>query len=661
MSPRTLLPFAWSVIVIGALLVSPAPSLAASAAPPVPHDQRGTAAMERMGTHDVGNIRTRFWNFGMVGDFPADPLNVDLSLFHSVEAPKASGMNHSGGMTPFLLGRIAPPGGSPFYIMETGYRERQGISPYQSRIMRLEPRPGYFQEDPALNPSRSPAISDRPETWPPFWPDRMDDPVDPGWPGQWNGLFGKGATSDQETFMVVDDQYYDAWNFHPDARDTTRCGLALRFEIRGRQWSDPGVSDLILWHYAITNEGTTPYDSLVFGLYDDADIGGYRISCDGIYESDDDNAGWERNARLNLTYSWDQFGHGVDLSGLCSPTGFVGWSFVETPGDPVNGSDDDLDGLLDERPDSGPGQLIVGQSAIRAFFVAHVDTAGFRVRHGPLESRPAYVTGWWWTGDEDLDWSAADDLGADGVPATSDEGEGDQIPTAGEPDFDRTDPHESDQLGLTGFKMNRIRPGPGNPNWETDGILFYTEGQQWPQRLWQHFTNPDHAARFDTPVTSLYNIAYLAASGPFSLGVGETVRFSLALAYGASLADLRNAVDAARAIQESSPSVVVGVPGSGDRVPATLVLRGIAPNPFSRMTRIRFTLPAAGRVRSQVFDLQGRMLATHDAGPFAAGEGETTLDASGLPPGLYWYRLVHERPGPGERAHAVTGKLVVID
>src|SRR5262245_35127653 len=67
----------------------------------VPPDQRGNPAMERMGTHDAGNIRTLFWNYGMIGDFPLDPLNVDLHVFHSVEAPKGSGMNYSDGITPF--------------------------------------------------------------------------------------------------------------------------------------------------------------------------------------------------------------------------------------------------------------------------------------------------------------------------------------------------------------------------------------------------------------------------------------------------------------------------------------------------------------------------------------------------------------------------------
>ena len=63
---------------------------------------------ERSGTHDAANIRTVFWNYGMVGDYPPDPGNVDLSVFHSVEVPKGSGMNYSDGITPFVLAKIRP-------------------------------------------------------------------------------------------------------------------------------------------------------------------------------------------------------------------------------------------------------------------------------------------------------------------------------------------------------------------------------------------------------------------------------------------------------------------------------------------------------------------------------------------------------------------------
>jgi len=548
-----------------ALLALAAPA-AAELAPLVPPGQRGQIDAERSGFHDANRIRTVFWNFGMVGDYPPDPGNVDLSVFHSVEVPKGSGMNYTDGITPFVLGKIVQTSGDTAYIMETGFRERQALSPRYNRMMRFEPRPGYFQADPTINRGRSPAISIDPRTWPPTWPDRLSDPDDPGWSGSWDGYFGKRPAADQESFTVMDDDFYDAWDYQPDSRDPSRFGLGLRVEVRGFQWSNPQAGNVIFWHYDITNEGTTDYDdNIVFGLYMDSGVGGSALSCDGIYESDDDNAYFDRSSGLNLVYTWDTgrngIGHGVDLSGNCGRTGYLGYAYMETPGNSYDGLDNDTDGITDEARDSGPGTLVTGQEAIRAYAESHYDMARFLAFYGPLEKRPAFRSGRWWTGDEDMDWTAEfHDVGADGLAGTADTGEGDGIPTPGEPYFDQTDKDESDQIGLTSFKMNRIKAGAGNPNPAVDDILFYTDSHLWPQRLWQHFTAPNPSARFDSAVAANYNIGFLFASGPFKLPAGKRERFSLALAYGQDLTELRETVRTVQLIYNANYQFAVPPP-----------------------------------------------------------------------------------------------------
>ena len=253
----------------------------------------------------------------------------------SVEVPKGTGMNYSDGITPFVLAKINNRFGTPVYLMETGYRERQTLSPFTNRIMRFEPRPGWFQADPLINRGRSPAMSHDPRTWPPTWPDKLTDPDDPGWPGSWDGYFGKRPAADQESYTVMDDDYYDAFAYYPDSRDSTRHGLGLRVGVRRFQWSNPQAGNVIFWHYEIANEGTTDYDqNIVFGLYMDSGVGGSSTSCDfgGIAESDDDNAFFDRSLGLNLTYTWDTYGHGVDLAGNCEHTGYLGYAYLETPG-----------------------------------------------------------------------------------------------------------------------------------------------------------------------------------------------------------------------------------------------------------------------------------------------------------------------------------------
>ena len=518
--------------------------------PVTPPEQRGRIDAERSGVHDAANMRTLFWNFGMVGDYPADPLGVDLTVFHSAEAPRGSGMNYSDGVTPFVLARLVDPETGPFWIMETGFRERQGISPYTNRQMRFEPRPGFFQPSPLINAGRSPAMSHDPRTWPESWPDR-----DSTWSGDWNGYFGKRPAADQESFTVMDDQAFDAWpSFNPDTRDATRRGLGLRVEVRGFQWSNPQAGNVIFWHYDIVNESTTDYDDdVIFGLYMDSGVGGSAVSCDGVAESDDDNAFFDKSQGLNLVYTWDKSGHGRDLSGPCGTTGYLGYAYLETPGNALNAFDDDSDGVTDELRDGGPGNRVDGQASILSTLAATVDTAKFRAFYGSIESRPAYRAGLWFTGDEDLDWRAdLHDVGADGVKETGDPGEGDGLPTAGEPNFDQTDLNESDQIGLTGFKMNRIRAGQGNPDQTQDGIVFYTDNANWPERLWNFFTNTNTAARFDSALAANYNIGFLFASGPFKLKAGKRERFSLALAYGADLFELRETVKTVQLIYNAN-------------------------------------------------------------------------------------------------------------
>jgi hypothetical protein len=526
--------------------------------PVVPKSQRGTNTAERSGTHDASNIRTVFFNFGMVGSYPDDPINVDLSVFHSAEVPKGSGMNYTDGITPFVLAKITQRNGAEAYIMETGFRERQEQSPYTSKIMRFEPRPGYFEADATRNVGRSIAISNDPRTWPEEWPDKLNDLFDPGWRGSWNGYFGKRPNADQESFFVMDDDYYDKWDFYPDAmRDTTRRGLGLRVEVRGFQWANPQAANVIFWHYDIINEGSTDYnDNIIFGLYMDSGVGGSTYSCDGIAESDDDNAYFDRSLGLNLVYTWDKYGHGTALSGNCVATGYLGYAYLETPGNSTDNLDNDNDGITDERRDNDAGTEIVGRDNIRAYVQTHYNLAQFEAFYGSLDTRPAYKAGRWWTGDENLTWvQDYDDVGGDGVPGTQDPGEDDGRPTDGEPDFNQTDKDESDQIGLTGFKMNRIR-GPSTQD-PKDDIVFYG---LWPPQLYSMFTDPNPAARFDSAVVLNYNIGFLFASGPFRLPAGKRERFSLALAYGADLQELRTQVKTVQQIYNANYQFAVPPP-----------------------------------------------------------------------------------------------------
>jgi hypothetical protein len=84
---------------------------------------------------------------------------------------------------------------------------------------------------------------------------------------------------------------------------------------------------------------------------------------------------------------------------------------------------------------------------------------------------------------------------------------------------------------------------------------------------------------------------------------------------------------------------VTGVEGSPATTSKTTAFLESAPNPFAKTTTVAFTLAQRSSVMLQVFDTQGRMVATLLEGPMDAGQHQASWDASQQPSGLYWCRL----------------------
>jgi hypothetical protein len=98
----------------------------------------------------------------------------------------------------------------------------------------------------------------------------------------------------------------------------------------------------------------------------------------------------------------------------------------------------------------------------------------------------------------------------------------------------------------------------------------------------------------------------------------------------------------------------VGVhPGAHIEPLAELMLFPPSPNPFNSSTIVSYRLQVAGHVSLKVYDTAGRLVATLVEGWREAGEYQVTFDGSGLPSGVYLYRLQ-----AGENMAA--GKLVLL-
>ncbi|NNE68926.1 MAG: tandem-95 repeat protein [Rhodothermales bacterium] len=74
-----------------------------------------------------------------------------------------------------------------------------------------------------------------------------------------------------------------------------------------------------------------------------------------------------------------------------------------------------------------------------------------------------------------------------------------------------------------------------------------------------------------------------------------------------------------------------------EAIPEEFELHQNYPNPFNPVTRIRFGLPASESVEIVVYDATGRLIANLVDATMPAGYHEVTMDAVGLPSGVYLY------------------------
>jgi hypothetical protein len=77
-------------------------------------------------------------------------------------------------------------------------------------------------------------------------------------------------------------------------------------------------------------------------------------------------------------------------------------------------------------------------------------------------------------------------------------------------------------------------------------------------------------------------------------------------------------------------------PGTRDR---TCAIEGNSPNPMRGLGEVRFRLPATGRVTIALYDASGRRVRQLFDGVRPAGPAAVPFDATGIPSGVYFYRL----------------------
>lgn len=443
-------------------------------------------------------IRTLIFDFGSIGAPGREPslewpiysthgYGYEFGPLVGVEVP----VDTNGYFLPYcdrngekVVDADAPAYDTTFYIISDGLidggaaGQSEELSP-ENEPWGWEPLTGYAREG-----CESIALSHKPETWPENWT---------GWPGTYQV---GAATADQAALYVMDDRFNQEFPFHPFPGEPSRGGMGLRVEVRIYQWSNPLANDAIFFVYEIMNESPNDYERVVFGMFGDPHIGGAN-------DATDDWAYFDKD--LDMVYGYDGDNKG-DWGGK---TGWLGYTFLESPGNPYDGIDNDGDGLIDESMFNGI--------------------------------------------DDDGDWNPeTDDVGMDGIGPGApnypgpDKGEGDGRPTAGdpynplmpgEPNFGTNDLDEADMIGLTSF--NAYQYG-------TD--MIKNDKSIW-NRL-RPYTEIGEENAFTDIQQNADNI-FLYGSGYFPLKAGDTQRFSIALLLGASEYDLFNTAEVVQRIYNS--------------------------------------------------------------------------------------------------------------
>jgi hypothetical protein len=282
-------------------------------------------------------VKTVFGNWGVVGQ-PAEKGARGAWIYET--------NGYIGDVSP-LVGAEVNWNGKTFHSVVTCPVSRPSkqheLSP-SGKPWGFEPVAGYFNEA-----AEGVALFTDPSSWPPFWPDKQTDLLDPGWPGSWDGFFGKTTTASEETYFVMDDANDEEFNFaennqwkaafKPDSLDPNRSGLGLSVKVRGMQWSDFLAQDCIFWLYEIKNAGTSDYTKAVFGMLAGTYVG--VTSTEDYHEYDDDYSFFD--VGQDLTYTGDFPGDNSRNPRWVGPVGIVGYAFLESPGNGFDGIDNDGD------------------------------------------------------------------------------------------------------------------------------------------------------------------------------------------------------------------------------------------------------------------------------------------------------------------------------
>lgn len=293
-----------------------------------PSRERVDPTLRRRTEIDGNNVRTSVFNFvfsGRTGAGQGVPY----------EWPKNTNRYYIALVALFVGGEVVDDTGGVQRIVDLpAYRTQQGTG----KDWNMNPIPGYFNTSVGKI-----AKSDEPNTWPAYWPDKLADQNDPGWPGSWNGFFGKNQfNADQEIYARIGDDNYDRFRYTPDTTDRTRKGLGMIIDFRALEWSQASVADAVFFIHEVKNDGTKDIKKAAVTLWLADFVGG-----DG--DSQDDQPDFDLIADVAFSFDRDGLSPNPAFANAC--VGCAATLYLETPGNSEDRIDNDGDS---PETDAGP-------------------------------------------------------------------------------------------------------------------------------------------------------------------------------------------------------------------------------------------------------------------------------------------------------------------
>lgn len=281
---------------------------------------------------DANELRSTYHNYGQGGR-----VNPNLADEFSYEFPKNSRREYMLFQMVFVGAEVESQSGNgdPFHVVDIANLRSE---PGTGDSWNLNPVVGF--SNPA---SRELPRSDRGfgsplgNTWPGVWPDKLLDGGD-GWAGSWNGFFGRDQfNADLEFYYRMGDDQYDRYvesatrQWRPDSTDPSRGGLGLLIDTRILSWTQTLISNAHFNIFEVTNDASFDYDKMAFGIWI-ADL----VAEDGS----NDIPQFDVLRSIGFITDGNRLNFPDFFEG---PVGEMGIRFLETPGNSLDGIDNDGD------------------------------------------------------------------------------------------------------------------------------------------------------------------------------------------------------------------------------------------------------------------------------------------------------------------------------